>query len=264
MVRACKVGGEGAEMYGSHGRALSLDPRIALHSEACCSWAASCQHWGLGEEGLLGILLSPLWSIFHILCTRGHQPRSLPWTQDGLRCLVLPGEGEAGGEGDLTLGHLGCDPRSWGQGRAALPAQSSSRTAVPAAHTLLTLPLCGVTSCSAQPDIISLLNLFSLRPHVNHFSHCFPPNSLWPGLLFLLLMCQERGARGPSRTWRRDPTLLHPAPEMGFEPADGGAGRSLSHGQVRKLQAREKAIKLESKGACWDSPSLQPCSAGGG
>lgn len=58
MVRACKVGGEGAEMHGSYGRVLSLDPSMALHSEACCSWATSCQHWGLGE-GLLGTLCSP-------------------------------------------------------------------------------------------------------------------------------------------------------------------------------------------------------------
>lgn len=101
-------------------------------------------------------------------------------------------------------------------------------------HTPCRLPPHGVTSRSAQPDVISLLNLFSLQPCVNHFSHCFPPNSLWPGLLFLLLMCLERGARGPSWTQSRDRgILLQPAPETGSEPADGGSGILLSRGEVR-------------------------------
>lgn len=263
MVRTCKVGREGPEMYSSHGQALSLYCGITLYSETCRSWATSCQHWGLGEEGLLGPLCSPLWSIFHTLHTQGHQPWSLPWSQDGLHCLALPGYSEAGGEGDLALGPLGCDTHSWSQDRAFLPTLSSQRTTAPAAHTALILPWRGLMSCSAQPDVISLLNLFSLRPCVNHFSHCFPPSSLCPSLLFLLLMCLERGTWGPSWTRSRDPTLLHPAPEMGSELVDGGTRRSLSHREVRKLQAGEKAIKPESKGACWDSTSLQPCSAGG-
>lgn len=73
MVRACKVGGQGPEMYSSYGQALSLDCGITLYSETYHSWAASCQHWGLGE-GLLGPLCSPLWSIFHMFHTQGHQP----------------------------------------------------------------------------------------------------------------------------------------------------------------------------------------------
>lgn len=73
---------------------------MALHTEACCSWATS---WGLREEGLLGTLRSPLWSIFHTFHTQGHQPWLSAWAQDGLCCLTLPGEGEAGGEGDLAL-----------------------------------------------------------------------------------------------------------------------------------------------------------------
>lgn len=60
------------------------------------------------------------------------------------------------------------------------------------------------------------------------------------------------------------PTLLNPAPEMGSELEDGGARRTLSPREVRKSQAGEKSIKPESKGTCWDSTSLQPCSAGGG
>lgn len=34
MVRACKAGGEGAEVYGSHGQALGLDHGTALHTVA--------------------------------------------------------------------------------------------------------------------------------------------------------------------------------------------------------------------------------------
>ena len=95
---------------------------------------------------------------------------------------------------------------------------------MPTAHTPSTLPLRGVTSRSAQPDVISLLNLFSLRPHVNHFSHCFPPNSLWPGSLFLLLVCLERRARGPGWTQTGDPTLLHPAQRRALSQRMEGQG----------------------------------------
>lgn len=148
-----------------------------------------------------------LWSKFHMLHTQGHQPWPLLWTQDG--CSVLPclERVKLGEKGTWFWVPLGCGFCCHGQERAALPAPSSARTAAPTALTPPTLPLRGVMSLSAQPDVISLLNLFCLRPHVNHFSHCFPPSSPWPGLPFLLLMCLERGERGPSWTQSRNPTV---------------------------------------------------------
>lgn len=88
------------EMYGSCGWALSLDPCIALHSEACCSWAAIL---GLGEEGLPGTLHSPLEQVPHAPHP-GTSALAIAMDTGWLQCFALPGEGEARGEGDLVLG----------------------------------------------------------------------------------------------------------------------------------------------------------------
>lgn len=139
--------------------------------------------------------------------------KSRPGQLQALQVGVWDSEGRAAAEispcaVDLTLAFpsLSAGSRA-GQGLLTLPeALSSPRSTVPVVHPEpLLLP--GDTSCSAQPDLINLLNLFSLRPCVNHFSHCFLPNSLWPDLLLLLLMYLERGAKGPSWTWSRAHTL---------------------------------------------------------
>lgn len=118
----------------------------------------------------------------------------------------------------------------WGWAGLTLPtALSSPRSTVPVVHPVPLL-LHGDTSCSAQPDLISLLNLFSLRPCVNHFSHYFLPNSLWPDLLLLLLMCLERGSKETQLDMEQDPQF---APGWALSQQTEGQGITQPQGSEK-------------------------------